>query len=435
MITASRKIRAVAAIAAGGIVLAGCSGGGDSGGGGGGGDGAGAGAEESGSVNVALPNHTWTDAIQERIPQFEEETGIEVNLTTFGEDQLSDQYNVKLNTGSTDFDVMMYRPLQEGKLFVQNEWLANLDERITDEEWNWEDFQEGPVEAVTGEGGSVYGVPLVTEREILYYNKDILEAAGVEVPTTLEEFEAAVAATHDPDAGVYGWVSRGQRAAAVTQFSSFLYSMGGSWDDISSPEAVAAYELYGGLLGTYGPPGTTEMSWPQALPVFAQGNAAFYTDADSLFNNFMDPATSRVTESIGFAQFPEGPAGSKPYNVPSWALAINEFSENKDAAWEFVRWATSPEVSLDIQSGGVPLARESVWENPESTAGFPDELVEVIQASAEVGVGHDRPLVVRVSEARDIVGTPIVEAIQGNDVQAAAEQAAEQYEAFLASDG
>ena len=38
---------------------------------------------------------------------------------------------------------------------------------------------------------------------------------------------------------------------------------------------------------------------------------------------------TKVAETVGFAPFPEGPAGSKPYNVPSWALGINESSENK----------------------------------------------------------------------------------------------------------
>ncbi|MCY7412936.1 MAG: extracellular solute-binding protein, partial [Salinibacterium sp.] len=73
---------------------------------------------ESDVLNVTLANHVWTDIVKEALPEFEEETGIKVNLTQLGEDQLSDQYNVKLNAGSDEIDVMMYRPLQEGKLFA-----------------------------------------------------------------------------------------------------------------------------------------------------------------------------------------------------------------------------------------------------------------------------------------------------------------------------
>lgn len=420
----SRRITTtIAAGISAALVLTACGGGGE-------GDG------DSTVVNVALPNHVWTTAIEERISQFEEESGITVNLTTFGEDQLSDQYNVKLNTGSSDFDVMMYRPLQEGKLFAANGWLEPLNEFIDESgDWDWSDFQEGPVGAVTDEEGTVHGVPLVTEREILYYNKEILADAGIEVPTTLEELEAAAEALTDSGAGQFGFVARGQRSAAVTQFSSFLYSYGADWDRLDTPEAIEAYDLYSSMLREYGPPGTTEMSWPQALPVMAQGNAAFYVDADSLFNNFMDESTSNVVDTIGFAMFPAGPDGSKPYNVPSWALGISAFAENRDNAWAFLEWASSPETSLDMQADGIPLARTSVWNNPDSTASFPDELVEVINQSAEVGVGYDRPPVVRVAEARDIVGTPIVEGIEGRDVAAAAQKAAEDYAAFLETDG
>lgn len=419
-----KAVTAASLLAVTSLVLVACGGGDDS-------------AQASTTLNVSLPHHTWTTAIEEHIPEFEEEFGLTVNLTTFGEDQLSDQYNVKLNTGSSDFDVMMYRPLQEGKLFVQNGWLSNLDEGIDGAgDWDWSDFQEGPAAAVTGDDGSVYGIPLVTEREVLYYNTEILSAAGLEVPTTLEELEATAAAAHDPANGVYGFVARGQRAAAVTQFSSFLYSFGGDFDSdgqatLDTPEARAAYEFYSGLLREYGPPGTTDMSWAQALPVFAQGQAAFYTDADSLYANFEDPATSNVIDKVGFALFPAGDAGSRPYNIPSWALGINEFSTNKDNAWTFVQWATSPEVSLAIQQTGVPLARSSVWENPEGVTGFPEQLASVIQASAEVGVGHDRPVVVKVGEARDIVGEPIVVGITGGDVAGAVEAAQSAYQAFL----
>lgn len=420
---APRKLTlGVGVIAAATLVLSGCSGD--------------AGNEGSSTVNVSLPNHTWTTAIQERIGEFEKESGITVKVNTFGEDQLSDQYNVKLNAGSSDFDVLMFRPLQEGRQFVQNKWLKEAPESLlTDKDWNWDDFQQGPRDAVTI-NDKVYGVPLVTEREIVYYRTDLLEAAGIEVPTTTEEFAAAVEALHDPDNGVFGFVARGAMAAAVTQFSSYLFSFGGDFNTgdkatVDTPEAIEAYEYYSGLLNKYGPPGTTNMSWPEALAIFAQGKAAFYTDADSLYNNMDDPSVSSVIGKVGFAAFPAGPAGSKPYNIPSWAAGVNEFSKNQDNAWKFIQWATSEKLTLDIQASGVPSARDSAWDNPAGTAGFPEQLVEVIQVSAKNGVGHDRPLVTQVGKARDIVGAPIVEGIEGRDVVGPAKKAQTNYQEFL----
>ncbi len=77
---------------------------------GGGGDDSG----ESNTLRVTLVNHVWTENIKQALPEFEKQTGLKVEVTQLGEDQLSDQYNVKLNAGSSDIDVMMYRPLQEG---------------------------------------------------------------------------------------------------------------------------------------------------------------------------------------------------------------------------------------------------------------------------------------------------------------------------------
>ena len=407
----------------------------------GGGDGGDSQSEGSTTINVTLANHVWTTALQEMIPDFEKESGLTVKLTTYGEDQLSDQYNVKLNAGTTDIDVMMYRPLQEGRLFASNGWLADLTDKAEGaKDWDWSDFQESPRSAVT-QDDVVHGVPLVTEQEILYYRKDLLKAAGLDVPKTLKELQTAVQKLHDPSTGTFGFVARGQKSAAVTQFSSFLYSMGGDWADdgegtIASDEAVDAYELYGGLLKDYGPPGVTNMSWPQAIGIFAQGKAAFYTDADSLYNNLTDPAKSTVQDKVGFAQFPAGSAGSRPYNIPSWALGMNEKSTNKDNAWKFIEWATSKDTVMALQKGGVPGARTSVWEDPQGLSGFPAELAAVIQASTKDGVGvdHDRPMVVQVGKARDIVGAPIVAAIEGSDVKESATKAQEDFTAFLKDD-
>ena len=397
-------------------------------------------AEGSGSktVRVTLANHVWTDNIKKALPEFEKQTGLKVEITQLGEDQLSDQYNVKLNAGSSDIDVMMYRPLQEGKQFAKNKYLADLTDKVkANKDWNWGDFKAGPVQATTYED-KVVGVPIITEQEVLYYRKDLLEKAGIaNPPKTLDELKAAAAKIQAANPGVAGFVARTGKTAAVTQFSSFLYSFGGEWvkdgkSAISSDAAKQAYAFYGGLIREHGPKNvSTDMSWPEAMAIFTQGQAAFYTEADSLYKNATDPAKSKVSDKVGFAQFPAGPAGSKPYNVPSWALGVNDASENKDNAWKFIEWATSKAQTLKNQQAGVPGARTSVWASPEGTSSYPKDLVAAIAVSTKEGVGHDRPLVVKVAQAREIVGQPIVDAITGKDAAAAADTASTAFQKFL----
>ncbi len=398
-------------------------------------------AKEAGTVRVTLANHVWTEGIKAAIPEFEKSSGLKVELTQLGEDQLSDQYNVKLNAGSDEIDVMMYRPLQEGKAFARNGYLADLSSKVTaDAGWDWKDYQDGPVKATTVEG-KVVGVPIITEREVLYYRKDLLKNAGLEVPTTMEELEAAAKAIAAADPETAGFVARTGKSAAVTQFSSFLYSFGGDFTDAEGKSAVGsdaakkAYAYYGGLIRNYGPKNvSTDMSWPEAMAIFTQGKAAFYTEADSLYKNATDPAKSKVSDTVGFAPLPAGPAGSKPYNVPSWGLAVNKASANQDNAWKFIEWATSKERTLAAQKAGVPGPRVSVWADPEGTATYPKDLAEAIATSAKTGVGHDRPQVITVGKAREIVGGPIVAAITGADTVEASDAANEAFQKFLDSE-
>lgn len=405
--------------------LAACSGGGDG---------------ETTTLSVYMPNYVLTDYLQTRLPEFTEATGIEVDLTTAGDDQLDDQHIVAFNARSSDVDVLNFRPMQNIPLFGSNQWLEDLTPYLENApaEYDAEDFDEGTMQAVQRDG-AVLAIPSTTERQILYYRTDLLEAAGLEVPQTMDELLAAVDAVHDPDNGVYGFVARGNVNAAVTQLSSFLYSFGGDWTDgdqgaVASPEAIEAYEYYGGLLRDYGPPGTQDMSWQQALPIFAQGRAAFYPEGDSFFTNFLDDSQSSVVDTVGYAQIPAGPAGSRPYSVPNTAFGISAFSENKEASWEFIQWATSPEMTLALQAEGIPQARDSAWADEEANQSFPEELREVLIGTIADGVAHDRPQVTQVNRSRDIVGRPIVVAIEGGDVAAAAQTAQDELTALIAED-
>jgi multiple sugar transport system substrate-binding protein len=397
------------------------------------------GGEGSKTVRVTLVNHVWTENIKKALPEFEKQTGLTVEVTQLGEDQLSDQYNVKLNAGSSDIDVMMYRPLQEGKLFAKNKYLADLSDKVkSNKDWDFSDFQAGPVDATSYEDKAV-GVPIITEQEVLYYRKDLLQKAGYSAPPkTLDELKTMAAKIEAENAGTAGFVARAGKAAAVTQFSSFLYSFGGDFVDasgkatVNSEQAKQAYAYYGGLLKDHGPQNvSTDMSWSEAMAIFTQGKAAFYTEANSLYKNATDPAKSKVSDTVGFAPFPAGPAGSKPYNVPSWALGINESSENQSNAWKFIEWAAGKDQTLAQQKAGVPGARTSIWANPEGIATYPKDLADAIAISTANGVGHDRPLVVKVAEAREIVGQPIVDAITGKDVAGSTATANEAFQKLL----
>ncbi|WP_369046230.1 ABC transporter substrate-binding protein [Sinomonas sp. P10A9] len=420
------KVAAVAAVASLGLAACGSGGSGAS--------------DSSAPLRVTLANHVWTEQIKAAIPEFEKQTGIKVELTQLGEDQLSDQYNVKLNAGTDEIDVMMYRPLQEGKLFAKNGYLADLTGNVKqDSSWDWSDFQAGPVKATTADG-KVVGVPIITEREVLYYRKDILQSAGVAVPKTMDELKAAAAKIKAANPDTAGFVARTGKSTAVTQFSSFLYSYGGDFTQdgkasVNTDAAKKAYAFYGGLIKENGPANvSTDMSWPEAMAIFTQGKAAFYTEADSLYKNATDPAKSKVADKVGFAPLPAGPAGSKPYNIPSWALGVNDASKQKDNAWKFVQWATSKERTLAAQKAGVPGARTSVWASPEGTSTYPKDLAEAIAVSAQNGVGHDRPEVITVGKAREIVGAPIVSAITGADSGKAADDAQTAFSTFLGTD-
>jgi multiple sugar transport system substrate-binding protein len=391
---------------------------------------------------VYLANHAWTSALVEHLPEFEKQTGVTVNVTQLEQNQLEDQYSVKLNAGAADIDVMMYRPLQVAKLYEQNGYVTDIKDRVESaDDWDWADFQPSLQDLVTS-NGKVLGVPVAAESEVVLYRKDLLEKHGIEVPTTFAEFESAVAAIDEAEPDVAGFVARTNASAAVTMLSSFLYGFGGDWiaqdgsSAISTPEAKEAYAFYGRLVREYGPPAvSTDLEFADAMAIFAQGKAAFYPEASSLYPSAVDPSSSLLTaDQVGVAAFPTGPAGAAPMSVAAYALGINEFSGNKDASWEFIEWATGKELMAEIQREGIMATRSSTVDDPSALAEMPEDLVAAFVANAAVGTAYDRPLVVNVARAREIVGAPIVAAIVGDDSDAAADKSDVEFQELLDSE-
>ncbi|CAM4110765.1 sugar ABC transporter substrate-binding protein [Paenibacillus alkaliterrae] len=391
---------------------------------------------EGEKLTIVTANHPWGDAIKEMVPQFEAKTGMKVDVQSFFEDQLTQKLTVQFTAGSASPDVYMYRPLQEAKLFFKNGWIQPLDDYAKkDDDYDFNDFSKAAVGSNTVDG-KLTGIPIITEQHILYYRKDLLQKAGIPVPKTMDELIEAAKKLHDPKNEMYGFAARGQLSALVSQISSFMYSEGGEFMQgdkatLNTQESIKGMATYATLLKDYGPPGVLNMSWPQAIGVFAQGKAAFFADANSIYKNATDPEKSKIADHVGFALFPAGKAGSKPFNITSWGLTMNSKSANKDAAWEFMKWATSKEIVLATQKKGNPGARLSVWDNPEGTTAFPKEYADVTKETQKGGVDHSLPQINNVSEARDIIGAIVQKAISGEDIKAAADQANKEFQALI----
>jgi multiple sugar transport system substrate-binding protein len=383
-------------------------------------------------------NHVAADAIEKLLPEFEKTTGIKVVIEKFGEDQLNQKLITEFTAGSSTADVFMTRPLQEARVMAKQGWYEDLTPYIAKTPgYDFEDFTPSSRSAVII-NNVITQIPLVTESEVLYYRKDILEAAGIAVPNTLDElFEAAKKLT-DKSKEFYGFVARGQRSPLITQFSSFLYSHGGDFFNqdtmtatVNTPEALAAIDMYGTLLREYGPPGALNMSWPQGMAIFAQGKVAMYTEASALYPNVLDPDKSIVADKTGVAVFPEGPAGRNMYNVTAWGIAMYSGSKNKDDAWKLLEFLTNKKGITFIQGEQtVQSARASVWADPAGIKNFPADWAKAVAQSAN-GKPYDRPLVTAVTNARDIIGEAVVASIEGKDFKAAADNANEQFQQLL----
>jgi multiple sugar transport system substrate-binding protein len=391
-------------------------------------------------IRLLMNKHPFTTFIEKKLPEFEQKTGIKVNMEVFPEDQFRDKLTIELNAGAK-IDGFMTMPGQEGLYYWKSGWLAPLEGFMTDpnltniKEWDLGDFFAGPMKSPRIEGHQI-GVVINAEASLLSYRKDLFERFNVKVPETMEELEEAAKFFHKKVVDgkeMIGITLRGKKAAATSQFVDFLYSFGGSWTDekgnanIASPESIEAFKFYGKLLREYGPKGPTMYHWAESTSTFMDGTAAMIFDANVFKSLYEDPKESKVVGKVGYTTIPAGPAGKLPH-VSDWSLAVSGTSapEYQKATWLFIQWATNKENGLGSLLSGVPSGRESSWTDPAfvSTDKTPDWTKGSLESFA-IGQPQWNPPVLNVSEIRDIVGQVIVDSIEGKDVADSAKKAVE----------
>ena len=79
--------------------------------------------------------------------------------------------------------------------------------------------------------GTIWAIPDLASARAMYYNVDILEAAGVEVPTTWDELKAACEKIKAYDSSIYPWGIDMTTDEGQAAFAYYIWNNGGDFTD------------------------------------------------------------------------------------------------------------------------------------------------------------------------------------------------------------
>ncbi len=382
------------------------------------------------------------DLLLRQIPRFEQLTGMRVSVQQLPEEQYRQRIVVEMTAGTSDIDLFMTLIGNEGVQFKRARWYEPIDPYLDNPDLTPSDYNKADIGAGAWESQRVdnvlIAVPIEVGGHCMMVNKTLLERAGVAPPRTLDELEAAARRLTNRSANFFGISMRGRRGQAVGIFSNFLHNMGGTWLDaggnptINTPQAIAAFEMYGRLLRESGPPGSTNHAFTDVNTMLSSGRAAIIIEGTVFAGIYEDPQRSQVAGQIGYVPMPTGPGGDHPV-VNGWGVAMYARSRNKEAAWTFMHWASSRDTLLALAMAGQGSPRTSVWNDPQFQAQSrsPADWRTTLLHTVQVGTPLFAPPVIPVLEVRDFIGDVIVTSINGGDVRSAANTANDQFKRAL----
>ncbi|GAB1332152.1 sugar ABC transporter substrate-binding protein [Streptomyces sennicomposti] len=239
--------------------------------------------------------------------------------------------------------------------------------------------------------GAYYGAARTVNTLALFYNKDILAKAGLEVPTTWGEMrETARRLTRGHQYGIA--LSAGGAEDGVYQFTPFMWSNGGDETDLDSPRVVQALDYWKSLLAD-GSLSKSTINWTQAdvNDQFMAGNAAM------MINGPWQVETLNTKKDLhwGIARIPVpragddsvGPLGGGELTIPD----IDDIAREKMSA-RIVNCMTSEqeEVTYALNSWMIPANHKAAatWRRKvPSLSSLADQVAVARSRTARVGSG------------------------------------------------
>jgi multiple sugar transport system substrate-binding protein len=359
--------------------------------------------------------------VKKRAPEFEALTGATINVI---DSTFADLYTSILTdqaTGTNSYDAFVMAPLWMAD-FVTPGYLEDLSPYVAnDPDIQWDDIAPFFRNFNSSFGGNIYMITLDGDFHMLYYRKDILEAAGVEPPKTWDDYLAIAEQFHGQDLNGDGEGDYGSCIAKTRGGQSFwwIISIAGGYLQsqgtgqgaffntttfqplVKSEGFIRALEVYQ-KTNSYGPPDELALDLAGARSLFLTGRCMFAFDWGDIGPLAIDPTQSQVQDKVGSLIMPGStevinqdtgelvPCDETtcPYAIDGvnhapfasfggWGGAISAAAEPevKQAAYAFLSYMNQPAQSnIDVTDGqtGFNPYRISQFENlqPWIDAGF-----------------------------------------------------------------
>lgn len=229
----------------------------------------------------------------------------------------------------------------------------------------------------------LYELPSSGNLDVIWYRKDLFDAAGLSAPKTWDEFFTAADKLTDPAKKQYGYTLRGGAGSIFQLFAEMYAYSGGSEffsagkSTVATPKNAELVDRMSKLFKHATPAADVNNGYPQMVAEFTSGSVAMmhhnlgsYADVAKAFG---DKAAAVPLPSVD---------GSKSTVVtnPVDGFAVFKGSKHKDAAWKFVEFLVSKDSNSywNQKVGQIPAntdAQSDAWMGQNAAVKTATELI------------------------------------------------------------
>ncbi|OQY32148.1 MAG: sugar ABC transporter substrate-binding protein [Spirochaetaceae bacterium 4572_59] len=345
-----------------------------------------AGQQETGEKKVTLTvagrDGSYGDSMQLAADSYSAQNpSVDFELLKLSGSSLFEKSVIDMKSGLGSYDVILVDDPNITQ-FQKVGWLANLSDMFKN---SGKSVDSGFIGSVLKLGkypytndGPLFALPFAGNVELFAYRTDLFEKYNLEAPDTWDQVLTAVKTIDENEADVNGVVFRGSKGnPIVTGFLPIFWSYGAKiLDDngnvtVNSPEALNALNYFL-KLAKYAPEGVSMYQSAQVKDAIYSGKAAVVTEVwPGWINKLEDPTESAVVGKVKVIKHPGQVEKSSPM-IGVWMIAIPEASKNKEAAFDFINFATSEATQDDMaKQFGNPPTRGVVYGRAELTKKYP----------------------------------------------------------------